>query len=81
MGGKFSASPIVAPGRIYFFDQDGKCTVIAPGREFKQLAVNQLDDGCMASPAISGKAMFIRTRTALYRIERPDRQAPAGGAG
>jgi outer membrane protein assembly factor BamB len=70
VGGKFSASPILAPGRIYFFDQDGKCTVIRPGREFKQLAVNELEDGCMASAAVVGQAMFVRTRSALYRIEK-----------
>ena len=39
------------------------------GREFKKLAENQLGDGFMASPAVSGKALFLRSRTQLYRIE------------
>ncbi len=71
LGGSFSASPIAAPGRIYFFDDRGKTTVIAPGgSEMKVLATNKLDAGCMASPAVSGNAMFVRTKTHLYRIEK-----------
>ena len=45
IGGKFAASPIYADGRIYFCDQDGKTTVIKPGRKFEELATNTLDDG------------------------------------
>lgn len=69
LGGNYSASPIYASGRVYFFDENGKATVVQAGREFKVLAVNQLDDGFMASPAVSGDALFLRTRTHLYRIE------------
>ncbi len=71
LGGRFSASPITAPGRIYCFDDRGKCKVVAPGgSEMKVLATNALDAGCMASPAVSGKALFVRTKTHLYRIEK-----------
>jgi outer membrane protein assembly factor BamB len=69
VGGTFSASPIHAGGRIYMFDEDGKTTVIEAGREFKVLAENQLDNGFMASPAVAGDALFVRTRTDVYRIE------------
>ncbi len=71
LGGNFSASPILANQRIYFFDQDGKTTVVKASRKFKILAVNQLDEGFMASPAVSGDALFLRTRTDIYRIEDP----------
>lgn len=71
LGGSFSASPLVAPGRIYFFDDRGKATVIRPdAKQKKVLAVNQLDDGCMASPAVCGKALILRTKKHLYRIEQ-----------
>ena len=40
------------------------------GREPKVVAVNSLDAGCTASPAIAGKAIFIRTKKSLYRIEK-----------
>jgi outer membrane protein assembly factor BamB len=69
IGGAFAASPIYGDGRIYFCDQDGQTTIIKPGREFESLATNTLDDGCMASPAADGGALFLRTRTHLYRIE------------
>ena len=69
VGGEFSASPIFADGRIYFFSQDGVAHVIQSGRDGKVLAQNRLDDGCMASPAVAGKAIFVRTKTHLYRIE------------
>jgi len=68
-GGNFSASAIYADGRLYFFSRDAETTVLAPGRECKVLAVNQLDGELMASPAAAGKAFFLRTRTHLYRIE------------
>jgi outer membrane protein assembly factor BamB len=69
VGGAFAASPIYGDGRIYFCDQDGQTAVIEPGREFMALATNTLDDGCMASPAVDGKAIILRTKTHLYRIE------------
>jgi outer membrane protein assembly factor BamB len=65
----YSASPIAAEGRIYFFSEDGKATVIEAARAFKVLAENSLADGFMASPAVDGKALYLRTRTHLYRIE------------
>jgi outer membrane protein assembly factor BamB len=67
----YSASPIAAEGRVYFFSEDGKATVIEAGRAFKVLAENTLDDGFMASPAVDGKALYLRTKTHLYRIENP----------
>jgi outer membrane protein assembly factor BamB len=69
VGGSYAASPIYADGRLYFFSEDGTTTVLKPGRNFESLAKNSLDAGFMASPAVSGKAFFLRTRTSLYRIE------------
>jgi outer membrane protein assembly factor BamB len=65
----YSASPISAGGRVYFFGEDGKATVIEAGRTFKVIAENTLDDGFMATPAIDGNALYARTKTHLYRIE------------
>jgi len=69
LGGNFSASPLYAGGRLYFFDQDGKSTVVEADRKYKVIAVNRLEDGFMASPAASGIALYLRTRSALYRIQ------------
>jgi outer membrane protein assembly factor BamB len=69
IGGTFSASPLSAAGRIYFFDEDGKTTVIEAGRNFKILAENHLDNGFMASAAVIGDALILRTTMDLYRVE------------
>ncbi|HYW78600.1 MAG TPA: PQQ-binding-like beta-propeller repeat protein, partial [Thermoguttaceae bacterium] len=70
IGGKHSASPIYAEGRVYFFSHEGETTVVAADREFKELARNQLEEGFMASAAVVGKALILRTTKALYRIEK-----------
>lgn len=69
IGGEYSSSPVWSDGRIYVFDENGKSTVLADGRQFKLLATNHLDAGCMASPAVAGKSLLVRTKTHLYRIE------------
>lgn len=69
IGGTFAASPIYGDGRIYFFSQQGKTTVLKPGRSFEMVATNSLPGGFMASPAVSGQAFFLRTKTDLYRVE------------
>ena len=67
--GEYTASPIAAGGRVYFFSEAGLTTVIEAGREFKVVAENQLGDGFMASAAIDGIALVLRSRSHLYRIE------------
>jgi len=67
--GKHSASPIYAAGRMYFFSEKNLTTVIQPGREFKVLAENQLEDRVMATPAVTGDALVLRTKTHLYRLQ------------
>lgn len=69
-GGSYWSSPVAADGKIYFFDKDGKATVIAATPELKVLAKNKLDAGCNATPAIADDALFVRTFTHLYRIEQ-----------
>jgi outer membrane protein assembly factor BamB len=71
IGGAYSASPLFADGAIYFFADDGTATAVAQGRAFKELGRGKLDGGKFykATPAIVGKAIFLRTDTHLYRIE------------
>lgn len=68
--GQFSASAIYADGRIYLFSERSVTTVIEPARRFKLLATNSLEGRMMASCAVAGKALFLRTETHLYRIEK-----------
>jgi len=67
--GQYASSPIYADGRIYCSNQDGQTTVLKAGRKYEIMATNKLESGFMASPAVSGKALFLRTKTHLYRIE------------
>jgi outer membrane protein assembly factor BamB len=68
LGGNYSASPIWADGRIYFLSEEGVATVISPGKVFSKLAVNLLDGATLASIAVSGGSLFIRSHSHLYRI-------------
>ncbi|HTG94781.1 MAG TPA: PQQ-binding-like beta-propeller repeat protein [Pyrinomonadaceae bacterium] len=70
VGGNHSASPIYADGRIYFLSEEGESVVIAPGQKLKHLATNQLDGRTLASMAVSGGSIFIRSETHLYRISK-----------
>ncbi|MBL7153804.1 MAG: PQQ-binding-like beta-propeller repeat protein [Phycisphaerae bacterium] len=69
--GRFAASLLYADGRIYCFSQDGRTTVLKAARKYELLATNTLESGFMASAAVAGKALFLRTKTHLYRIETP----------
>jgi outer membrane protein assembly factor BamB len=76
IGGEFSSSALYADGRIYCFNREGVATVLNAGRTFKVLATNPMGAGFMASPAVSGRALYLRDKTALYRIED---NSPAAG--
>ncbi|MEW4529782.1 PQQ-binding-like beta-propeller repeat protein [Maioricimonas sp. JC845] len=71
MGGNYSASPIAVGNRIYFSSEEGKVTVIEATDEYRILAENQLDAALMASPAVAGDSLFLRTATHLYRFDAP----------
>ena len=67
--GEFSTSPIFADGKIYVSNEQGVTTVLAPGTQFQILASNPLDGRIFASPAVSGKAIYLRTDRHLYCLE------------
>ncbi len=70
--GKHSASPIWANGKIYFLSEEGKTTVVPDTGEFKVLAENELNEKCIASPAVSQKQIFIRSENNIFCIgKRP----------
>ena len=68
IGGNHSASPVLADGRIHFLSEEGECTVIAPSKEYRELARNTIEERTLASLAISGKAIYLRGERSLYRI-------------
>ena len=66
--GAFSASPVAAAGRIYFTSEDGHVIVVRAGRKFEVLATNEMNEVCMATPALSGNLLLMRTRAHLYAL-------------
>jgi outer membrane protein assembly factor BamB len=66
----FTSSPVCAGGHLYIFDEAGLGYVLKAGRKAEVVAVNALADGCMSTPAVAGRALFVRTRSHLYRIEK-----------
>jgi outer membrane protein assembly factor BamB len=68
LNGKFLASPITAAGYAYFPDQAGVTHVIKVGQQFDEVARNDLKEDIFASPAVSGKNLFLRTVTHLFCI-------------
>jgi outer membrane protein assembly factor BamB len=70
-GFAFTASPWAAGGRIYCLNEDGACYVVRAGDRFELLRINRLsdDDMCMATPAIAGDRLLIRTASRLYCVQ------------
>jgi outer membrane protein assembly factor BamB len=66
--GTYSASPILADGRVYVTNEDGLTSVFAAGPAFQVLAENPLNDYTLSSPAVSQGQIFIRTAKHLYAI-------------
>jgi outer membrane protein assembly factor BamB len=68
LGNSFSASPVLADGRVYFLDEDGRTTVLKAGGGGEPLATNVLDGPTLASMAVVSNSFLIRSATHLYRI-------------
>jgi len=67
--GEFAASPILCGDRIYCFSINGNAVVFAANPKFKLLSSGKYDAGFMASPAVIGNAIILRTKSAVYRVE------------
>ncbi len=71
VGNTFSASPVGAGDRVYLLNEEGATIVLdARAAEYREVARNELGEMSLASPAVAGDAIFIRTQSKLYRISR-----------
>lgn len=68
LGGNFGASPLAAGENLYFTNQDGQTIVLRAGREYAEVARNQLPRMTLASPATYDGRLLIRTSESLYCI-------------
>ena len=67
-GRRFTASLWAYNGKLFALSEEGDTLVIKAGPEYELLRVNSLGEPALATPAIAGGSLFIRTAAALYRI-------------
>jgi outer membrane protein assembly factor BamB len=65
VSGMFHSSPVRVGKRIYGLSKDGEVVVLAAGREFKELAHNELGEPCQATPAVADGRIYFRTASSL----------------
>ena len=66
----FTASPWAADGKIFALSEDGETFVFQAGAEYRLLHVNPLEEMCLATPALAGDRLLIRTLGRLYCLRR-----------
>ncbi len=66
--GAFTSSPWAYNGRIFCLDEEGTTYVVQAGEKFEVLRVNSLDEMALATPAIAGERLLLRTESKLYSI-------------
>ena len=73
-GRAFTASPWGADGKVFCLNEDGVTFVFQGGDSFAPLHTNTLaeDDMCMATPALAGERLLVRTAARLYCFRRAD---------
>jgi outer membrane protein assembly factor BamB len=64
----FSASPVAADGKLYLASEDGDVFVVRAGRKYELLSTNRMGEPTMATPALSGNLLIVRTQTQLVGI-------------
>jgi outer membrane protein assembly factor BamB len=74
----FTTSPWIYNDKLFCLSEEGQTFVIATGEKFQLLHVNDLDDMALASPALVGERLLIRTEHRLYSIRRQRPTADAG---
>jgi outer membrane protein assembly factor BamB len=67
----FSGCPLLAEGKLLFCGENGNSFWLEPSREFKQLATSKLETGLLASPVAVDHELYLRSKTHLYRIQKP----------
>jgi outer membrane protein assembly factor BamB len=78
-GATFSASPVAADGNLFLAGEDGNVYVLKSGLEYQLVAANPVGELAMATPAIAGGMLYVRTRHQVLGIGKPG-AAPAGGS-
>jgi outer membrane protein assembly factor BamB len=70
--GGFTSSPVLVRDLLYVTNEAGKTFVLKTGPKFKMVAANALEESVLATPAVCGGRLFLRTSGHLYCIGRDD---------
>ena len=68
LGGRYSSSGVHADGHLFFLSEEGETQVVRPGDKMELVATNPLAGGFMASAALDGSSLYLRTKSHIYRI-------------
>lgn len=71
-GGKYFASPVAGDGKIYIAGENGTIVVLRDSAGYEELALNPMGESIVATPAISGGKLLVRTRTKLFCISESE---------
>lgn len=66
--GSFYASPVAGDGKIYLSGDNGKVIVLKNSPDYEELAINDMGESIVATPAIADGALYIRTRTKVLCV-------------
>ena len=69
-GTAYTASPWTAGGKLFCLSEDGDTLVIEPGSTLEVVATNRLEEMALATPAIAGDRLLIRTQTKIYCVKQ-----------
>lgn len=69
-GVSFTSSPWAYDGKVFCLNEEGKTFVVAAGDEYRLLGVNDLDEMALATPALVGDRLLLRTQGRLYSIRQ-----------
>jgi outer membrane protein assembly factor BamB len=67
----YTASPVAAGGKLYCVSESGTTHIVEAGPKYQHLASNELNEPVLASPAIAGRMLILRSNKALYGITEP----------
>lgn len=67
-GNAYSASPVSADGKLYFASEEGEIHVVKAGPKYEYLGSNPMGGVLLATPAIAGDMLFVRTNKDLFGV-------------
>jgi outer membrane protein assembly factor BamB len=77
----YYSSPVAGDGKVYLVGRSGKVAVLPADGTLAPIAVNDLDETIVATPAIAGGVLYLRTRSALYAFAEDASAGPGSPPG